>query len=399
LRRTRKARKLDESLRAPKTEDYHLWVHAPNEYDVVGVDTVKRSLKADDIDASPYTHAQVNMNQIGGIYRVDVWDKDGKRHVEKYLFTSEDEAKKFLQKVKKENEKKQEPTIEIIPQKKKGVKATYNIATGWVRIVFDEKPSRETLDKLKAEGFRYRPKSRAWTAKQGYRREELLRELAGTVEDVNIPINYEGKAEYYAEKAERTKKEADERYDKAKKLMNFIPIGQPILVGHHSEKRHRRDLKRIDKGMKTSFELSDKAEQYERTAENYKAKSKGTENPRTVKNRITNLEKDIKRLKNYMIDEKGEERKQTEKQINRLEHLLEQQRKQYKKTGGVLADVVTFKPGMVVHTTNGKARIKKVSGKSVRVELITDAKSLQGPPWNNLKIDKDKILKVYNNGS
>ena len=28
--------------------------------------------------------------------------------------------------------------------------------------------------------------------------------------------------------------------------LEMIPLGQPILVGHHSEKRHRRDLKRID---------------------------------------------------------------------------------------------------------------------------------------------------------
>ncbi len=32
----------------------------------------------------------------------------------------------------------------------------------------------------------------------------------------------------------------------------MIPPGQPILVGHHSERRTRRDAQRIENGMKTS---------------------------------------------------------------------------------------------------------------------------------------------------
>ena len=39
-----------------------------------------------------------------------------------------------------------------------------------------------------------------------------------------------------------------------------IPPGQPILVGHHSEKHHRRDLARHDSRMRKAFEFQDKAQ-------------------------------------------------------------------------------------------------------------------------------------------
>lgn len=39
-------------------------------------------------------------------------------------------------------------------------------------------------------------------------------------------------------------------------------MGQPILVGHHSERRHRRDIKRIDQAMGKAVEEQKKAEYY-----------------------------------------------------------------------------------------------------------------------------------------
>ena len=46
----------------------------------------------------------------------------------------------------------------------------------------------------------------------------------------------------------------------------MIPLGQPILVGHHSEKRHRKDLTRIDEHFAKAKEHHDKAEYFRRRA-------------------------------------------------------------------------------------------------------------------------------------
>jgi len=373
--RSRNAQILDNSLRAPLTRDYKEWIHAPNEVDILGLDTPGDNLKASGVkNYKKYTNAQINMNQIGGIYRVDVWDKEGNIHNEEILFTSKDEAQKFVTKVKKAN-----------PYG--GVNASYNMATGWLRIVFDEKPSRETLNKLKSEGFRYRPRSRAWTAKQNTTREALIESMAGKVEEVNISVNNEKKADFYNQKADKLREESKERYGKAKQLSDFIPIGQPILVGHHSERKHRSDLNKIDKNYKKSFELGDQAKKAQATADRYQAKAEGKENPVTILNRIEKLEKDIKKLESY----KSEESKRL---LPRANERLRQEREKYKRSGGVAADKITFKVGMKIQTSNGPALIKKVSKKSLRVKLITDNRNLQGPPWNNLKIDIKKVRAV-----
>jgi len=58
---------------------------------------------------------------------------------------------------------------------------------------------------------------------------------------------------------------------------DFLSLGQPILVGHHSEKRHRALIERNHNRMGKSVEMSEKAESYESRAE-YWAKKANTIN-------------------------------------------------------------------------------------------------------------------------
>lgn len=62
--------------------------------------------------------------------------------------------------------------------------------------------------------------------------------------------------------AERAKAESAASFARARSYTEGIPFGQPILVGHHSEKRHRGALKRQDGAMRKACELSDKAAEY-----------------------------------------------------------------------------------------------------------------------------------------
>lgn len=56
-------------------------------------------------------------------------------------------------------------------------------------------------------------------------------------------------------KARRLRAEGEAQWEKASKIGEHIPMGQPILVGHHSEKRHRRDIARIQKASSKGVEL------------------------------------------------------------------------------------------------------------------------------------------------
>lgn len=78
----------------------------------------------------------------------------------------------------------------------------------------------------------------------------------------------EARADRFNELAEKAEKQSNQAYRTAEQIGSFIPFGQPILVGHHSEGRHRRDLAKIDNNMRKSIELDEKAKYYAEKAEN-----------------------------------------------------------------------------------------------------------------------------------
>lgn len=82
--------------------------------------------------------------------------------------------------------------------------------------------------------------------------------------------NYEAKKQRRIERLERaarlTREMSDKLHASARKMAEFIPFGQPILVGHHSERGDRAYRSRIQRRFEKSFELSDKAEYYARRA-------------------------------------------------------------------------------------------------------------------------------------
>ena len=74
------------------------------------------------------------------------------------------------------------------------------------------------------------------------------------------------KAARFRQLAEKHENIATGRHFAARERLENIPLGQPILVGHHSEKRHRRDLKRIDEHFAKAKEHHDKAGYFRRRA-------------------------------------------------------------------------------------------------------------------------------------
>lgn len=54
-------------------------------------------------------------------------------------------------------------------------------------------------------------------------------------------------------KAARKQGDSQAAHERVDAIAGMIPLGQPILVGHHSEGRHRRNLDRIDRGMRQSI--------------------------------------------------------------------------------------------------------------------------------------------------
>lgn len=67
--------------------------------------------------------------------------------------------------------------------------------------------------------------------------------------------------------ADRMQAASDANYKRARDMASIIPMGQPILVGHHSEKRDRAYRARIWRTQDRCLELQRKAEYFRRKAE------------------------------------------------------------------------------------------------------------------------------------
>ena len=74
--------------------------------------------------------------------------------------------------------------------------------------------------------------------------------------------------ERYKIVSQKKREESDARANSNAQRILMMTPGQPILVGHHSEKRHRRLIEKANNDIKKSIELSDKSQYYEEKARN-----------------------------------------------------------------------------------------------------------------------------------
>lgn len=115
-----------------------------------------------------------------------------------------------------------------------------------------------------------------------------------------------------ARRAERLREWAAKRAAKgeaatasARQTADMIPLGQPILVGHHSEGRHRRDLERIDARFRKGYEHRQKAAEFESRAANIERAAAGSiyrDDPdalEALERRINELEHERDRVRRF----------------------------------------------------------------------------------------------------
>jgi len=83
----------------------------------------------------------------------------------------------------------------------------------------------------------------------------------------NLQERAKAKAERYSQWAASAEKKSTQYYEASNEGRDFLSLGEPIKVGHHSEKRHRALIDRNWQRMGKSVEFSEKAEQHEGKAE------------------------------------------------------------------------------------------------------------------------------------
>jgi hypothetical protein len=187
------------------------------------------------------------------------------------------------------------------------ITATYSPEDNKLRLYSTTRLDSETYNRVIKAGFKWAPKqelfvTHMWTPT----REDLCIELAGEIgdEDTTLVERAEAKAERLEDLSERRTQDADRAQKAVHAIADGIPFGQPILVGHHSERHARKDAEKIENGMRKAVECW-KAAQY------WQDRAKGAIRLAKYKERS---DVRARRIKGLEADKRKEERSQTDAQ-------------------------------------------------------------------------------------
>jgi hypothetical protein len=195
----------------------------------------------------------------------------------------------------------------------------------------------------------------------------------------------EARAERLRARAAKRRAEAESR-DKRSRDLAGVMNGQPILVGHHSEKRHRRDLDRIHRDMSRSIEATREAEHLDRRADaaetNAAISSDDPEALVRLRAKLAGLEAEREEIKRQnRLARKGDEAV-----IAKLAHLLRHTPYHDPRKGYPSYTLKNL--GATIRTTKKRiAELEARAGREAREREFGDVTVRENPETNRVELD------------
>lgn len=150
-----------------------------------------------------------------------------------------------------------------------GLTASVSLDDGWIRVYLGERLDRETYAALaETTGLKWHRAEACLVGPYLPQIEDFLAGLGVTLyeEHVDWRVVAEQRAQHYARWAEGAADRAETAAAAERDIMSHIPMGQPILVGHHSEARARSDRAKADRLARRYLEERERAEHWEERA-------------------------------------------------------------------------------------------------------------------------------------
>jgi phospholipid N-methyltransferase len=150
---------------------------------------------------------------------------------------------------------------------------------------------------VKAHGFSWAPKQEVFIAPMWTpSREDFLLSLVDAIEDEDSTTEERAaaRAERFAGYQERRAEEAERAHSHVEQIAGGIPLGQPILIGHHSQRRAEKDAEKIRAGMNRAVNLWKTSEYWKQRAHASLAHAAYLERPDVRARRIKTLEADLR---------------------------------------------------------------------------------------------------------
>lgn len=184
------------------------------------------------------------------------------------------------------------------PEQQVRMDATYDPADNKIRLRAAARLPKELYLRVKAAGFAWAPRQELFVAPAwSPEREDLALELCGEIgdEDTSLVERAEERAERFEDYQGKRAEDAERAHEAVSRIADNIPLGQPILVCHHSERHARRDAERIRSGMARAVKLWETSKYWEQRAKGALHHAKYKELPCVRHRRIKGLEADLRK--------------------------------------------------------------------------------------------------------
>lgn len=119
--------------------------------------------------------------------------------------------------------------------------------------------------------------------------------------------------ERYEQLAQKAESDSLATLDRAREMSSWIPPGQPILIGHHSENRDRRFREKIHNTYGKAFKESEKAEYFARKAASVGTGGISSDDPQAIEKikaeieHLRNAQDQMKKINAVIRSRRGDE--------------------------------------------------------------------------------------------
>lgn len=172
------------------------------------------------------------------------------------------------------------------------ITATYSPEDNKLRLYPSARLDQETFERVKAAGYKWAPRQELFVApKWTPAREDLAIELAGDIEpeEMTLAERAEMKAERLDGLADKRAAEANQFQKAARDISERFAQGQPILAGHHSERKARKDKERADAAASKANKAAHAVDYWSYRARGVERFANMKNDPRTRARRIKTL--------------------------------------------------------------------------------------------------------------
>jgi broad specificity phosphatase PhoE len=178
------------------------------------------------------------------------------------------------------------------------------------------------------------------------------------------------RAERLEARSQKHSSVAQQAFETADAIAQNIPLGQPILLGHHSEKRHRRDLAKIDRNMRTCIDESNYAKRLGDRARTNWDKSEGKHiTIEYVGNRIQEATAEIAKIERILSGDGNSEQYSAflKASLEQSKEALDYWKQKYIEIGGDKYSPNTIAVGDKILYIGRWAKVLKVNAKTVKI--------------------------------